>query len=103
MTGDIVAEANGIININGKINTVNGSIKAVDGGIISMNGTSDAVYNNIDINSFVTKGSDSNGKVNFSGGTMNFGALVNQNLADNSFVASGGTLKAASKDILQMA
>lgn len=99
LTGNIVAEANGIININGKINTVNGSIKAVDGGIISMNGTSDAVYNNIDINSFVTKGTDSNGKVNFSGGTMNFGTLVNQNLADNSFVASGGTLKAASKDI----
>ena len=99
LMGNIVAEANGIININGKINTVNGSIKAVDGGIISMNGTSDAVYNNIDINSFVTKGTDSNGKVNFSGGTMNFGTLVNQNLADNSFVASGGTLKAASKDI----
>lgn len=99
LTGNIVAEANGIININGKINTVNGSIKAVDGGIISMNGTSDAVYNNIDINSFVTKGTDSNGKVNFSGGTMNFGTLVNQNLADNSFVASGGTLKATSKDI----
>lgn len=99
LMGNIVAEANGIININGKINTVNGSIKAVDGGSISMNGTSDAVYNNIDINSFVTKGTDSNGKVNFSGGTMNFGTLVNQNLADNSFVASGGTLKAASKDI----
>ena len=99
LMGNIVSEANGIININGKINTVNGSIKAVDGGIISMNGTSDAVYNNIDINSFVTKGTDSNGKVNFSGGTMNFGTLVNQNLADNSFVASGGTLKAASKDI----
>lgn len=99
LMGNIVAEANGIININGKINTVNGSIKAVDGGIISMNGTSDAVYNNIDINSFVTKGTDSNGKVNFSGGTMNFGTLVNQNLADNSFVVSGGTLKAASKDI----
>ena len=99
LTGDIVAEDNGIINIAGKINTVNGIIKAADGGNVNLNGTGDAVYNNIDINSFVTRGADSNGKVNFSGGTMNFGTLVSQNLADNSFVAAGGTLKAVSGDI----
>ena len=99
LNGDVVAKNNGVINIAGKTNTINGIVKAVDGGTVNLNGASDAVYNNISINSFVTKGTSSDGSVKLSGGTMNFGMLNNQNLAANSFVVSGGSLKAASEDI----
>lgn len=99
MTGDIVAKNDGVINIAGKTNTINGIVKAVDGGTVNLSGASDAVYNNININSFVTQGTGSNGSVKLNGGTMDFGTLNNQNLASNSFVVNGGSLKAASKDI----
>lgn len=98
-TGDIVAKNDGVINIAGKTNTINGIVKAVDGGTVNLSGASDAVYNNININSFVTQGTGSNGSVKLNGGTMDFGTLNNQNLASNSFVVNGGSLKAASKDI----
>ena len=99
LTGDIVAKNDGVINIAGKTNTINGIVKAVDGGTVNLSGASDAVYNNININSFVTQGTGSNGSVKLNGGTMDFGTLNNQNLASNSFVVNGGSLKAASKDI----
>lgn len=99
LTGDIVAKNDGVINIAGKTNTINGIVKAVDGGTVNLSGASDAVYNNININSFVTQGTGSNGSVKLNGGTMDFGRLNNQNLASNSFVVNGGSLKAASKDI----
>lgn len=99
LTGDIVAKNDGVINIAGKTNTINGIVKAVDGGTVNLSGASDAVYNNININSFVTQGTGSNGSVKLNGGTMDFGTLNNKNLASNSFVVNGGSLKAASKDI----
>lgn len=99
LTGDIVAKNDGVINIAGKTNTINGIVKAVDGGTVNLSGASEAVYNNININSFVTQGTGSNGSVKLNGGTMDFGTLNNQNLASNSFVVNGGSLKAASKDI----
>lgn len=99
LTGDIVAKNDGVINIAGKTNTINGIVKAVDGGTVNLSGASDAVYNNININSFVTQGTGSNGSVKLNGGTMDFGTLNNQNLVSNSFVVNGGSLKAASKDI----
>lgn len=99
LTGDIVAKNDGVINIAGKTNTINGIVKAVDGGTVNLSGAGDAVYNNININSFVTQGTGSNGSVKLNGGTMDFGTLNNQNLASNSFVVNGGSLKAASKDI----
>lgn len=71
----------------------------MNGGTVNLSGASDAVYNNININSFVTQGTGSNGSVKLNGGTMDFGTLNNQNLASNSFVVNGGSLKAASKDI----
>lgn len=61
LTGDIVAKNDGVINIAGKTNTINGIVKAVDGGTVNLSGASDAVYNNININSFVTQGTGSNG------------------------------------------
>lgn len=103
LTGDIVAKNDGVINIAGKTNTINGIVKAVDGGTVNLSGASDAVYNNININSFVTQGTGSNGSVKLNGGTMDFGTLNNQNLASNSFVVNGGSLKAASKDIFTSA
>lgn len=99
LTGEIVAKNDGVINIAGKTNAINGIVKAVDGGTVNLSGASDAVYNNININSFVTQGTGSNGSVKLNGGTMDFGTLNNQNLASNSFVVNGGSLKAASKDI----
>lgn len=100
LTGDV--EANGAgsaITLAGKTNTINGTISALNGGTVNLSGASDAVYNNININSFVTQGTGSNGSVKLNGGTMDFGTLNNQNLASNSFVVNGGSLKAASKDI----
>ena len=79
LTGDIVAKNDGVINIAGKTNTINGIVKAVDGGTVNLSGASDAVYNNININSFVTQGTGSNGSVKLNGGTMDFGTLNNQN------------------------
>lgn len=100
LTGDV--EANGAgsaITLAGKTNTINGTISALNGGTVNLSGASDAVYNNININSFVTQGTGSNGSVKLNGGTMDFGTLNNQNLASNSFGVNGGSLKAASKDI----
>ena len=99
LTGDIVAKNDGAITLAGKTNTINGTISALNGGTVNLSGASDAVYNNININSFVTQGTGSNGSVKLNGGTMDFGTLNNQNLASNSFVVNGGSLKAASKDI----
>lgn len=104
LTGDV--EANGAgsaITLAGKTNTINGTISALNGGTVNLSGASDAVYNNININSFVTQGTGSNGSVKLNGGTMDFGTLNNQNLASNSFVVNGGSLKAASKDIFTSA
>lgn len=104
LTGDV--EANGVgsaITLAGKTNTINGTISALNGGTVNLSGASDAVYNNININSFVTQGTGSNGSVKLNGGTMDFGTLNNQNLASNSFVVNGGSLKAASKDIFTSA
>lgn len=99
LTGDVVAEDNGVINIAGKTNTINGTIAALNGGMVNLNGGSDAVYNNIDINSFVTNGGTTSGTIKLSGGTMDFGQFNNQNLAADSFIVAGGSLKAASEDI----
>lgn len=103
LTGDIVAKNDGAITLAGKTNTINGTISALNGGTVNLSGASDAVYNNININSFVTQGTGSNGSVKLNGGTMDFGTLNNQNLASNSFVVNGGSLKAASKDIFTSA
>lgn len=94
----IVAKNDGVINIAGKTNTINGIVKAVDGGTVNLSGASDAVsYNNININSFVTQGLAV--MVRQIEWWWWFSTLNNQNLASNSFVVNGGSLKAASKDI----
>ena len=94
MTGDIVAKNDGVINIAGKTNTINGIVKAVDGGTVNLSGASDAVYNNININSFVTQGTGSNGSVKIEWWYDGFRYVkIIKILASNSFVVNGWLLK----------
>ncbi len=75
------AEADGQITVGstGKTVHLTGDIVAKNDGVINIAGKTNTI----------------NGIVK----TMDFGTLNNQNLASNSFVVNGGSLKAASKDI----
>lgn len=102
LTGDVVAENNGVVTLAGDTNTVKGIVTA-DGGSVVLNGGEKATYA---VDKFVTANS---GKIIVSGGTLNIDELSNANKFElgkkdnpnnNSLEVTGkGVLQAAAKNI----